>query len=127
MYQETADTLIPDLAKHQRRLLAAGGIGLLVATAALARAAEQFYYSYLMAYMFVLGITLGCLAVGMIHQLTGGTWGIVIRAPLGAATRTLPVVTLLFAPVLAACRSSTSGPTLTLSPTTRRFSTSTST
>jgi hypothetical protein len=101
MYQETANTLIPDLAKHQRRLLAAGGIGLLVATASLARAAEQFYYSYLMAYMFVLGITLGCLAVGMIHQLTGGTWGIVIRRPLEAATRTLPVLTLLFAPVLA--------------------------
>jgi hypothetical protein len=101
MYQESADRLIPDLARYQRRLLAAGGLGLLVAAVALARSAEQFYYSYLMAYMFVLGITLGCLAVGMIHQLTGGAWGIVIRRPLGAATRTLPVLTLLFAPVLA--------------------------
>ena len=51
----------------------------------------QFFQSYLMAYMFCLGVTLGCLALGMIHQLTGGAWGVVIRRPIGAATRVLPV------------------------------------
>ena len=52
-----------------------------------------------MAYMFCLGVTLGCLALGMIHQLSGGAWGVVIRRPIGAASRVLPVLTLLFLPI----------------------------
>jgi hypothetical protein len=44
-------------------------------------------------------VTLGCLALGMVHQLSGGAWGVVIRRPIGAATRTLPVMTLLFLPI----------------------------
>jgi hypothetical protein len=53
-----------------------------------------------MAYMFVLGITLGCLALGMVHQLSGGAWGVVIRRPIGAASRVLPVLTVLFLPII---------------------------
>ena len=52
-----------------------------------------------MAYMSCLGVTLGCLALGMVHQLSGGAWGVVIRRPIGAATRVLPVMTLLFLPI----------------------------
>ena len=52
-----------------------------------------------MAYMLWLGITLGCLALGMVHQLSGGAWGVVIRRPIGAASRVLPVMTLLFLPI----------------------------
>ena len=35
----------------------------------------------------------------MIHQLSGGAWGVVIRRPIGAASRVLPVLTLLFLPI----------------------------
>jgi hypothetical protein len=35
----------------------------------------------------------------MVHQLSGGAWGVVIRRPIGAATRTLPVMTVLFLPI----------------------------
>src|SRR3954471_20818889 len=52
-----------------------------------------------MAYMLVLGITLGSLALGMVHQLSGGAWGVVIRRPIGAASRVLPVLTILFLPI----------------------------
>src|SRR6476620_6677653 len=55
--------------------------------------------SYLMAYMLCLGVTLGSLALGMVHQLSGGAWGVVIRRPIGAASRVLPVMTLLFVPI----------------------------
>src|SRR4029077_11481166 len=55
--------------------------------------------SFLVGFMFVLGIALGSLALGMLHQLSGGAWGVVIRRPIGAATRTLPVMTLLFLPI----------------------------
>ena len=32
----------------------------------------QFFRSYLMAYMFWLGVVLGCLALLMLHHLVGG-------------------------------------------------------
>jgi len=96
----TADQLIPELAPRQRQLLVAGAAGLAVSVVGIFFGVRQFLQSYLMAYMLVLGITLGCLALGMVHQLSGGAWGVVIRRPIGAATRTLPVLTLLFLPIV---------------------------
>jgi hypothetical protein len=60
----------------------------------------QFYFSYLLGFMFVLGIALGSLALLLLQHLTGGSWGIVIRRPLEAASRSLPLVAVLFLPVL---------------------------
>jgi len=96
----TADVAIPELAAIQRRLLMAGGAGAVVSALGLFFNATQFYQSYLMAFMLCLGVTLGCLALGMVHQLSGGAWGVLIRRPIGAATRVLPVMTLLFLPIL---------------------------
>ena len=96
---QTADTLIPELAPRQRQLLIAGGAGLAVSLVGLIVEPGQFFQSYLMSYMFVLGITLGSLALGMLHQLSGGAWGVVIRRPIGAAARTLPILTVLFLPI----------------------------
>ena len=98
--RQTADQAIPELAPRQRQLLIAGAAGLAVSVVGLIVNVTQFLQSYLMAYMFVLGIALGSLALGMVHQLSGGAWGVVIRRPIGAATRTLPVLTALFLPIL---------------------------
>jgi hypothetical protein len=96
---ETADVAIPELAGLQRRLLVAGAVGGAVSLVGLLFDVRQFLQSYLMAYMLCLGVTLGCLALGMIHQLSGGAWGVVIRRPIGAAARVLPVMALLFLPI----------------------------
>jgi hypothetical protein len=61
---------------------------------------EQLFRSYLIAYLFWLGIALGCLPLLMLHHLVGGTWGFVIRRILEAGTRTLPLMLLLFVPLL---------------------------
>jgi hypothetical protein len=61
---------------------------------------EQFFRSYLIAYLFWFGIALGCLPLLMLHHLVGGTWGFVIRRILEAGTRTLPLMGLLFVPLL---------------------------
>jgi hypothetical protein len=50
--------------------------------------------------MLCLGVTLGCFALGMVHQLSGGTWGVVIRREIGAASRVLPIMTVLFLPIV---------------------------
>jgi hypothetical protein len=96
---QTADVAIPELAGLPRRLLIAGAAGAAVSLLGLFTGAQQFMQSYLMAYMLWLGVTLGCLALGMVHQRSGGAWGVVIRRPIGAASRTLPVMTVLFVPI----------------------------
>lgn len=93
--------LAADLKRFSLRSLGAGVIGAIVLVIGLIFTPQQFFRSYLWAYMFVLGLTLGSLALLMLQYLTGGAWGMVIRRVLEAATRTLPLVALLFIPVLA--------------------------
>ncbi len=61
---------------------------------------QQFYRAYLLGFMCWLGVALGSMAILMIRHLTGGGWGMVIRRILGAAMRTLPLLALLFIPVI---------------------------
>ena len=97
--RDAADVLIPELRDLQRKLLVWGSIGLAVALVGAFVNLTQFLQSYLMAYMLCLGVTLGCLALGMVHQLSGGAWGVLIRRQIGAASRVIPVMTALFLPI----------------------------
>jgi hypothetical protein len=60
----------------------------------------QFYRSYLWSYLLVLGLSLGPLAWLMLQYVTGGAWGVVIRRPCEAAARTIPLVALMFLPIV---------------------------
>ena len=59
----------------------------------------QFFFSYLVGFLFWTGLSLGCLCVLMIHLLTGGGWGYMVRRFLEAAATVLPLMAVLFAPV----------------------------
>jgi hypothetical protein len=61
---------------------------------------KRFFEAYLMAYVFWLGIALGCQAILMTHHLAGGRWGFAIRRQLEAASKTLPLLAVLFIPCL---------------------------
>lgn len=61
---------------------------------------RQFFHAYLVGFIFWIGITLGSLALLMLQHLTGGVWGLVIRRVLEAGTRTLPLMVLLFVPII---------------------------
>ncbi|MGA8492484.1 MAG: hypothetical protein WB711_18805 [Terriglobales bacterium] len=61
---------------------------------------DEFFRAYLLGYMCWLGVALGSMAILMIRHLTGGGWGMVIRRILGAAMRTLPLLAILFIPIL---------------------------
>lgn len=61
---------------------------------------KRFFEAYLMAHVFWLGIALGCQAILMIHHLAGGRWGFAIRRQLEAASKTLPLLAVLFIPCL---------------------------
>ncbi len=96
---QTAGQLIPDLAPKQRQLLIVGVVAILVSLLALFTNAPQFLRAYLVGYMYCLALTLGCLVLQMVHQLSGGAWGVVTRRLSGAASRLMPLMTVLFVPI----------------------------
>src|SRR5262245_33242110 len=88
-----------DLDRLGRTALVIGGAGAL-ATAGFAIAIpSRLFQSYLVAYVWVLGLALGSFGVMNIHHLSRGAWGLMIRRTLEAATRTIPLLALAFAPI----------------------------
>jgi hypothetical protein len=89
----------------QKKALIVGVIALAVSAIFAFSNPAQFFHSYLLAFVFWAGIALGSLAVLLLHQLTGGRWGAVIRRLLESATRTFPLLAILFLPILAGIHS----------------------
>ena len=61
---------------------------------------DIFLRGYLIAYMFWTGLSLGCLALLMVQYLSAGLWGLVIRRFLEAGAKVLPLMFVLFLPIL---------------------------
>jgi hypothetical protein len=93
----TAPPVVKTIA--QRSLMVGVVFGLVAVILAFFRP-EQFFRAYLLGFMCWLGVALGSMAILMIRHLTGGGWGMVIRRILGAAMRTVPLLTLLFIAVI---------------------------
>jgi len=94
---------LPVITKYQRPALVVGLIGLLILiVAAFINTAyrAQVFHSYLVGYLFWIGIAMGTLALLMLQHLTGGEWGLLIRRILEAASRTLPLMAVLFIPII---------------------------
>src|SRR5438093_1186135 len=89
-----------DLAAVQRRAFLVGAAAAVLCAVGGILNPEQLFRSYLVACLYWLGIPLGCFAVAMLHHLSGGAWGLMIRRVLEAASRTLPLVALFFVPLL---------------------------
>ncbi|MGH7831973.1 MAG: hypothetical protein ACREP8_17555 [Candidatus Binatia bacterium] len=95
-----AEPLRKQLDRLQQRSLAIGAAASLACVFGAYFDPGQFFRSYLVAYIFWCGIAVGCLGFLMLHHLVGGRWGFVIQRPLESAIRTLPLLALLFLPVL---------------------------
>jgi hypothetical protein len=87
--------------RAQRTSLIVGVVALVVCALSGLAWPRQFFQSYLIGFMLVLGVTLGSMAMLMLHHLTGGSWGVPIRRILEASSRNVPLVTILFLPLLA--------------------------
>ncbi len=90
--------------RWHRASLVVGVVGLVCCGLGWASDRHQFFLSWLFGYVFWLGLGLGCLEVAMIHHLTGGRWGFVSRRLLEAGFMTLPLMAVLFLPLLAGLR-----------------------
>ncbi|HSX82354.1 MAG TPA: hypothetical protein VLQ80_27805 [Candidatus Saccharimonadia bacterium] len=93
-------TLQAHLRRLQQRSLIVGVSGLGCCLVGVFLNPGQFFRSYLLAYLFWLGLALGCLAIVMLHHLVRGAWGAVIQRLLESGTRTLPLLAVLVVPLL---------------------------
>lgn len=93
-------TDVPALARLQQRALIVGVIGIAAGLLGFMTNRDQFFQSWLIGFLFCLGLTLGSLGLLMLQHLSGGQWGLVGRRVFEAASRTLPLVALIFVPLL---------------------------
>ncbi len=89
-----------ELKRLQSIALGAGGIAFIAWAIGTYFNVEQGLRSWLLGFIFWSGLGLGSIGVLMLQYLTGGAWGVVIRRIVEAGTRTLPVIFVLFLPIL---------------------------
>lgn len=90
---------VTGIARAQIPALAIGLLGIGGTIAGFIINADAFYKAWLPAYIFWFLIAAGSLAVLMLQYVTGGEWGLLIRRPLGAAARTIPLFILFGIPI----------------------------
>jgi hypothetical protein len=101
MKLDKSDLMAPPVAeKIQTQSLFIGLIGAVASIVGAFLAPDSFYSAYLTGFMFWLGLSLGCMAILMLHHLVGGAWSIVIRRILESGMMTLPMIAVLFLPIL---------------------------
>ncbi len=97
------DAPVADINRWRTLALGIGGIGsaiILVIALIFPEQREQALRSWLLGFIFWGGIGLGGLGVLLLQHLTGGAWGVVIRRIAEAASRTLPIIFVLFLPIM---------------------------
>jgi hypothetical protein len=92
--------LHPQLERVQRLALITGVAGLVLCAVGWFLDPTQFFHAYLFAYMFWMGLALGSFAITLLNQLVGGGWGFAIRRIQEAAAMTLPLMLVLFVPIV---------------------------
>jgi len=83
---------------------------------------KMFFQSFLFGWVFWVTIALGCFGLTLLHHILRGSWGLPVLRLFEAGNRTLPLMFLLFLPILfLACTICTSGRTPTWCRPTRSY------
>lgn len=75
-----------------------GAIGLVGGV--LLASGDLVYQSWLLAFLFWVGLSLGSLVMLVVGHMAGGGWSALVQRPLEASVSLLPIMALLFLPVL---------------------------
>ncbi|HSU58426.1 MAG TPA: hypothetical protein VLI55_03855 [Bryobacteraceae bacterium] len=86
----------PKAASVERISGVIGGLGILLCVAGFFANRAEFFQSYLFAFLYWGGFTLGGLGVLVLNHTVGGRWGVTSRRYVEAQMRTLPFIFLLF-------------------------------
>jgi len=90
----------PQLNRLQTLALIVGGVGLVLLAVGWFLNPAQFFPAYLVGYVLWVQVALGCLVILMIYNMTGGGWGYVTQRVLRAGMLTLPLLAVLFIPLI---------------------------
>jgi hypothetical protein len=90
----------PAVGRLQMVGLVVGVVGAVLCAVGYTTNPTQFFHSWLLGCALWVGVSAGCLALSMIHNLTGGTWGTPARRVFEAAAGVLPLLLVLFVPIL---------------------------
>jgi hypothetical protein len=96
----SSNSLQSELSRFQRRSSVVGAIALALCAGGAFHTPTQFFRSYLFAFVFWIGVALGCIAILMIHHLVGGRWGLTLRRLLESGANTFYLMALLVVPLL---------------------------
>src|SRR6185436_5522818 len=91
---------ITGIARAQMPALIIGVLGIVAAAIGFFMNATEFYRAWLPAFIFWFLIAAGSIGVMCLQYVTGGEWGVLIRRPLGAASRTIPLFILFAIPLV---------------------------
>lgn len=94
----------PETLRLQTAALGVGVVALVGSVILGFAGGSGFFQSYLMAFLFWVGLSLGALVLLLVQHLAGGSWGALISRPLEAAVSLLPLMGLLFVPLLFGAR-----------------------
>lgn len=92
--QFPADSKVP------RALFGIGAVGLIATLVGYFMDADQFFFSYLVNFVFFTGIALAALIMVMLHHITRSSWGVVFRRIAETFTSRLWLWGLFLIPVL---------------------------
>ncbi len=101
-YAPNIQTRAPEgsLSMAKKAMITLGILAIAVSFIGLGTDKKGFYFSYLVAYMFTLGIALGALVFVMIQHITRAGWSIVVRRIAENMAGTIPWLAILFIPVI---------------------------
>ena len=89
--------------KFSSMCFAASVVGLLVSAIGLFTSREQFAFSWLFGFMFVLTLCVGCLFWTILHSATDSEWGILVRRQMENVASVIPYLSVFFLPVILFC------------------------
>jgi hypothetical protein len=99
MAADTQKPAVTGVARAQLPALILGILGIAGSVAGFVLDRPEFFRAWLAPFLFWFLIAAGALAILMLQYVTGGEWGVLIRRPLGAAARTIPLFLLFGLPL----------------------------
>jgi hypothetical protein len=96
----STESIQTSLDRFQRGSLVIGLPALALCVAGAFHSPAQFFRSYLLAFVFWVGVALGCTAILMLHHMVGGRWGFLLRRQLESGTQTFYLMAVLALPLL---------------------------
>ena len=96
----TAQLDLGKIEGFRRKALVLAAVGLAIFAAGFVTNRTQFFVSYLQSFIMWLGLPLGCMGILMVANLTGARWAKPIRPILESAYHTIPIMALLFLPIV---------------------------